>query len=419
MSNSKGKDKNDSIRNTWNNLSNKSGLSTKDKLDKLVRLNLKKKTNEPARQTPPPEINPTAAFVVKEAEYPLNDRYGDICLSDWHSITPSTLSTLFPEEAVHDIAIDRLLYFDTETTGLSGGTGTIPFMLGFGFMDETVFKTKIFILNDISAEEEMLEAVDQFIAEGKFSATVTYNGRGYDFPLMETRYILSRKRFPLLRIPHLDFLYPARTLWKHSFDSRKLGYLGEMLLGISREDDIDGSQIPGLYFSYLRTGNFSLIRKVVYHNELDLVGLSALLLKALKYVDDMNRTQDEGEILGTAMLYEKARILDIAEERYSFLVSSCQGDRIRELALKRLSAIKKRAKLYGEAVVLWEQLESENDRETHRELAIYYEHREKNYLKALAYAEKGLKKELSQLKKEDLEKRIRRLTEKIKKHEKE
>ncbi len=400
------------VAGQWSSLSNDKALTTKEKLDKLIELNLKQ-SKSPKKNNKNTKIETDKPFIIIESIFSLDDIYGGIKLSEWDNITQNSIATLFSDETLLKLNKKEFLYFDTETTGLSGGTGTIPFMLGFGYFEDNVFKTKVFILNDISKEDEMLEAVDEFIEEGGFSATITYNGKTYDFPLMETRYILNRKRFPLLKLPHLDFLYPARTIWKNTYQSRKLGYLGDILLGISRDDDIDGSQIPSLYFSYLRTGNFSLIEKVISHNELDLVGLSALVLKSLKYIENINNIDDEGEILGLGDLCEKSLDLIGAEQKYLYLIENCERIEIKEKAIKRLSIIKKKAKLYREAATLWELLENSDDKDSHRELAIYYEHRDRNYLKALDYAKKALEFDLSKHKRDDILKRIKRLKTKI------
>jgi len=377
------------VAGQWSSLNKDKVLSTKEKLDKLIELNLKQ-SKSPKKNNKNSKIETDKPFIIIESIFSLDDIYGGIKLSEWDDITQNSIPTLFSDETLLKLNKKKFLYFDTETTGLSGGTGTIPFML------------------------EMLDVVDDFIEEGGFSATITYNGKTYDFPLMETRYILNRKRFPLLKLPHLDFLYPARTIWKNTYQSRRLGYLGDILLGISRDDDIDGSQIPSLYFSYLRTGNFSLIDKVISHNELDLVGLSALVLKSLKYIENIDNTEDEGEILGLGGLCEKSLDLIGAEQKYLYLIENCERIEIKEKAIKRLSIIKKKAKLYREAVTLWELLEHSDDKDTHRELAIYYEHRDRNYLKALNYAKKALELDLSKHKRDDILNRIKRLKTKIK-----
>jgi tetratricopeptide (TPR) repeat protein len=261
-----------------------------------------------------------------------------------------------------------------------------------------------------------LNEVDRFLESHDFSATVTYNGKSFDFPLLEARYILQRKRFPLLKLPHLDFLFPARTLWKHTYDSRKLGHLGDILLGLSRDDDVDASQIPGMYFNYLRSRSFFSIEKVVEHNALDLVGLAALVLLAVKYQEDIAFTHDEGEILGTAKLYEKYGDFEKALQLYELLKQSALREEIVTKAVKSLAVIKKKKKLYKEALQLWEILSHSdaNDRLAVRELSVYFEHREKNYVKALEYVRKGLNSmELTEPQQRDFEKRLKRLTRKI------
>ncbi|MCK5055997.1 MAG: ribonuclease H-like domain-containing protein, partial [Candidatus Aminicenantes bacterium] len=408
--------KKDDIKKRWETIESREDLSTKDKLDKLVKISLKRKKKQKETERieieQPQEEN---TFIQRDFSYPLQSVYGKVKLTDWQQVTSQQLAVLFGEEEFLQISPMKLLFFDTETTGLSGGTGTIPFLLGFGFFEEDRFNVKIFILNDLSREEEFLTEVDQFLESRDYSGVVTYNGKGFDFPLMETRYILYRKRFPLLKTPHLDFLYPARVLWKNTYESRKLGYLGDVLLGLSRGEDIDSSQVPMLYFNYLRSNAFELIEKVVQHNALDLVGLSALLLLGIKYVDDISFTNDEGEILGAAVLYEKYGDFDKANELYGLVKkSAARADTIAK-AVKRKSIIVKRKKLYDEAKELWKILSHAQDRYAVRELSVHFEHREKDYFKALEFVRRGLETiDLTEAQRADFEKRFQRLNKKIK-----
>ncbi|MFC2156143.1 ribonuclease H-like domain-containing protein, partial [Acidobacteriota bacterium] len=387
-----------------------------EKLDKLVKISLKRKENQKEGERveieQPREEND---FIQRDFSYPLHSFYGKLKLADWQEVIPRHLAVMFGEEEFLHLSPMKLLFFDTETTGLSGGTGMIPFLLGFGFFDEDRFNVKIFILNDLSREEEFLTEVDDFLESRDYSGVVTYNGKSFDFPLMETRYILYRKRFPLLKPPHLDFLYPARTIWKNTYESRKLGYLGDVLLGLSRSEDIDSSQVSMLYFNYLRSNAFGLIEKVVEHNALDLVGLSALLLLGIKYVDDISFTHDEGEILGTAVLYEKYGDFDKANELYGLVKKSAGRDDTIAKAVKRKSIIAKKKKLYHEAKELWEILSQARDRYAVRELSVHFEHREKDYFKALTFVRRGLETVgLTDVQRADFEKRFQRLNKKIK-----
>lgn len=417
----------DKIKKKWETIDKQNGLSTRKKLEKLVNLSLKREkyqkeknwgtpAREPVDISIPPQVDNDSAFTLREFTYPLSSVFGRFALSEWKRISSRELAIMFGDDDYESILPMKLLFFDTETTGLAGGTGTIPFMLGFGFFVEESFRVCIFLLDDLYKEDVFLNEVDRFLESHDFSGTVTYNGKNFDFPLLEARYILQRKRFPLLKLPHLDFLFPARTLWKHTYDSRKLGHLGEILLGLSREDDIDASRIPMIYFNYLRSRSFTAIEKVVEHNALDLVGLAALVLLAIKYQEDIAFTQDEGEILGTAKLYEKYGDFEKALQLYEILKQSALREEIVTKAVKSLAVIKKKKKLYKEAFQLWEILShtDTNDRLAVRELSIYFEHREKNYVKALEYVRKGLNSiELTEVQQRDFEKRLKRLTRKI------
>jgi hypothetical protein len=236
--------------------------------------------------------------------------------------------------------------------------------------------------------------------------------------LLETRYILQRRRLPLLRLPHLDFLFPARTIWKNTFDSRKLGFLGEMLLGLSRSDDIEASAIPALYFGFLRSGDLSAIEPVVEHNAMDLVGLAAVVLLGVLYLDDHSLTNDGGEILGLGRLFERAGLLDRAEAFYQIARDVGGRADVQTQALRRLSVLLKKKKLYTEALQLWEILSAANDLQALREISVHYEHRERNFYQAVEIVEKALGSvNLSPAQQQDLEKRLQRLRGKIAKLE--
>ena len=404
------------IQKKWEKLDSDPGLSTKEKLDRLVRLNLKRE-HGPAKERAAAPVSapaPTEPFVVRDFFYSLNDSYRKVRLTEWRQVEPKTLALLSGDERFLHVDPTKLLFFDTETTGIAGGTGTLPFMLGFGFLAGDSFQVRIFVLKDLNREGEFLEAVDRFLDENGFSALVTFNGRSFDLPLMETRYILQHMRCPMLGLPHLDFLFPARTIWRNTYDSRRLGYLGEMLLGISRSDDIDPSEIPALYFSFLRSNEFALLESVIEHNSLDLVGLSAVVLLGARYLEDYSLTSDEGEILGLGIIYEKAGWIERASDFYRIARENSSRDGVFSQAVKRLSIILKKQKLYGEAIDLWRILSEKNDADAFRELSVHYEHRERKYQDALAVVEMAFERlDLTEGRRQELEKRLQRLRTKI------
>lgn len=390
------------------------GSSTREKLEKLVQQNLKRKGLAPVRAKMPTSVSGREPFLVKDFYYSLDGRYGKVRLGEWLDLQPESLAVIWGNGSYASLDVRKVLFFDTETTGLAGGTGTIPFMLGFAFFSGEVFQVKIFLLQDLDKEGEFLAAVDDFLSSGNFSATVTFNGKAFDFPLLETRYVLQRRRLPLLDLPHLDFLFPARTIWKNTFDSRKLGYLGEMLLGLSRSDDVDASSIPALYFGFLRSGDFSAIEPIIEHNAMDLVGLAAVVLLGARYLSDHSLAGDEGEVLGLGLLCERAGLLEKAEAYYRIAREISGRAVVSERAARRLSVLLKKKKLYMEALQLWEILSGANDLQAFREISVHYEHRERNYYQAVEIVEKALASvSLSPGQQQDLEKRLQRLRQKI------
>jgi uncharacterized protein YprB with RNaseH-like and TPR domain len=402
------------IQEKWRSLESESGLSTREKLDKLVKQSLKRNEKTVVRAPAPPAPETSAPFLVKDFSYSLDGRYGKVRLGSWLSLQPGALEVIAGGGEFAAVDPRRAVFFDSETTGLAGGTGTVPFMLGFGFFADQAFQVRIYVLLALDKEGEFLEAVARFLDEGGFSAVVTYNGKAFDIPLLETRYILQRRRFPFRELPHLDFLFPARTIWRNTFDSRKLGYLGEMLLGLSREDDVDGSDIPSLYFSFLRSQAFSLIEPVVEHNAMDLVGLAAVVLLGILYLDDYSLAGDSGEIYGLGRLCERAGLLEKAENFYRAARDVSVRSDVRTLATQRLSALMKKKKLYAEALELWLQLADASDPQAQHEISVHYEHRERDYVMALSYVEKALSGgSLSPARQQEMEKRLKRLQQKI------
>jgi len=404
-----------SIRKQWTRLESEPALTTREKLDRLIRSRIPDKAclahplESPA--VFPREIPP---FMEREYFYADTTRLGRFTIGDLRKVRSGELEILAGDSAWRKINAEGMLFFDTETTGLAGGTGTVAFMLGFGFLANGGFQVRIFVLSDLNRENEFLERVDDFLRERSPIAGVTYNGKCFDYPLMETRYILQRRRFPLLSLPHLDFLYPARTLWRHTFPSRKLGYLGDMLLGLSREEDVDGSEIPRLYFDFLRTGELSILDAVMEHNALDLLGLAMLVNLGARCLEDVSHTRDEGEILGSARLLENAGDLDKAAERLETIRATAERLDVQALALRRLSRIRKKKKLYNEALTIWEELRQMGDPRAVRELSIHYEHRERDFLRALGLVRDALEtSDLSAVQQLDLERRLQRLTRKL------
>jgi uncharacterized protein len=195
------------------------------------------------------------------------------CLLDWLP-PPAVVDASFARmEPVHH---SRLLHFDTETTGLAGGTGTRAFMIGAADWVDGRFRIRQLTITSMAAETAMLRVFADWLSED--TVLVSYNGKCYDAPLLATRYRLARLANPLLGLGHLDLLHPVRRLWKGSWENCRLATVERQLLGVVREDDLPGSEAPAAWLTYLRGGSAANLRRVAHHNAQDLKSLAGVLL---------------------------------------------------------------------------------------------------------------------------------------------
>jgi len=170
----------------------------------------------------------------------------------------------------------QLLHFDTETTGLAGGTGTRAFMIGAADWHDGGFRIRQLTLTTMAAETAMLRTFASWI--GADTTLVSYNGKCYDAPLLATRYRLARLPNPLAGLGHLDLLHPVRRHWKGQWENCRLATAERQLLGVVREDDLPGSEAPAAWLTYLRGGSAANLRRVAQHNAQDLKSLAGVLL---------------------------------------------------------------------------------------------------------------------------------------------
>ena len=169
----------------------------------------------------------------------------------------------------------KLLFFDTETTGLAGGTGTRAFMIGAADWHGGALRIRQLTITTIAAEAAMLDAFREWIAPD--TVLVSYNGKCYDAPLLATRYRLARRSNPLAGLAHVDLLYPSRRRWRGVYENCRLATIERQVLRVVREDDLPGAQAPAAWLSYLRGGSAHMLRRVLAHNHQDVVSLSRLL----------------------------------------------------------------------------------------------------------------------------------------------
>lgn len=200
-------------------------------------------------------------------------RYTETCI-DW-LIPPAIIDATFARvEPVHH---RHLLHFDTETTGLAGGTGTRAFMIGAGDWIDHRFRIRQLTITSMAAEAAMLRHFAEWISPD--TVLVSYNGKCYDAPLLATRYRLARQPNPLTGLGHIDLLHPVRRQWKGQWENCRLATAERQLLGVVREDDLPGAEAPAAWLTYLRGGSARNLRRVAEHNAQDLKSLAGVLLK--------------------------------------------------------------------------------------------------------------------------------------------
>lgn len=201
-----------------------------------------------------------------------------------------------------DVRKEDILFLDTETTGLSHGAGTVAFLVGVGYFEGEYFIVRQYMMRDYDEEIFLLTKVMEHLAQKKHLCT--FNGASFDMPLLEARFTMQRMRNPYV-LQHIDLLHVARRVWKLRLKSCRLGRLEEMVLGITREDDLPGALVPERYFQYLKCKDFSLLKDILEHNGQDIISLVHLLHR-LCVLHDMPLTAEKQEdIFSLGRVYEK------------------------------------------------------------------------------------------------------------------
>ena len=192
-----------------------------------------------------------------------------------------SLSLAFSKRPEESVDPRHLLFFDTETTGLAGGTGTRAFMIGAADWHEDGLRVRQLLMTTMAAEAAMLDAFTGWLHE-KDTVLSSYNGRCYDSPLLKTRYRLARKDDPITPLDHVDLLFPTRRRYRGTWENCRLATIERELLRIVREDDLPGSEAPAAWLHYLRGGSAQNLRRVAAHNHQDVVTLALLMLRLVE-----------------------------------------------------------------------------------------------------------------------------------------
>lgn len=298
----------------------------------------------------------------------------------------------------------QMLFLDLETTGLAGGAGTYAFLVGCGWFEPpsplasahqvACFRTRQFFLTDFGAERALLEAVGELA--GNLACLVTYNGKTFDLPLLETRFSLQRMPTPFAQIAHVDMLHPARRMWRDEEVECRLTYLEQALCGHERESDVPGFEIPSRYFQYVRSGDARPLQAVFEHNRLDIVSLAMLTARAAQLLEEgPSAAITAREAFGLGRLYERAGLMDDAVASYRRAVAAGAAS-IRAEALRASAIVLRRLRRYEEAAAAWRDLLASPQcsaayaREASEALAVHHEHRARDLSMARTFAVQSL-----------------------------
>lgn len=289
-----------------------------------------------------------------------------------------------------------LCFFDLETTGLAGGAGTQAFLVGCAVVEDGGIRVRQFLLPGFEHERALLTMVAEWsVAQGTL---VTFNGRTFDLPLIETRYLLHRLGFPLGEMPHLDMLHPARRLWKQrptiagpalDEESCKLSVLERHLAGYHRIGDVPGFEVPSRYFRFVRDGDARPLEAVLEHNRIDLISLALVTARAMTLIHDgPGAAAHPREALGLGRVYEQSGAAENAEACFAHAAALAarvgRESDVRAESLRRLALCRRRAGRMAEAAETWQQLvlvpgcPSTLRREAREALAIHHEHRSRD-----------------------------------------
>ena len=339
------------------------------------------------------------------------------------------------------------IFFDLETTGLSGGAGTYAFLVGCGWFDDGGgFVTRQYLLTRIADERGLLTLVAGELARA--GVLVSFNGKSFDAPMLETRYLYHRLEWAAARLPHLDMLHVARRFWRSGTavaadaatagSSCSLIALERQPLGTRRQSDVHGFEIPARYFHFVRTGDARPLQIVFEHNRLDLLSLAALTARALHLVRmGPEQAADPREALALGWIYARAGLDARGRQAYERAVDLCRRTRnsasaaasassapsassaIYVEALRSLALMLRRSRSYAQAAGCWRQILDVREcprhiaREASAALAIHHEHRVRDFVAAKAFAVRSLEHGTHQGWRDAVRHRVARLDQKM------
>lgn len=343
------------------------------------------------------EETAVGACYVFDHVYPLSYQHGDDRLAELLDFLPKTAVPYEKDPRFENLDFQDFLFLDTETTGLAGA-GTLAFMVGVAFFEKRradvegqVFVVRQYFLRDHGDEAAMLTLLEELLADK--TALVTFNGRSFDVPLLDGRYLMNRMITPFADVPHLDLLSPSRRLWRNRLGSCALSALEPNLMGVHRtHEDVPGFLIPSLYHNYLRTGNPQELVRVFYHNRIDMLSMVTLATRVMRQLGQPNGNDDALDLFSLGKWQADLGMVPDGEQNLRLAVTGDLSLEDYHKALYRLGLLLKQNGRRAEAVPLWKQIASTtfDDTDAHIELAKFYEWHEKSLPQAIYWTEQAI-----------------------------
>jgi uncharacterized protein YprB with RNaseH-like and TPR domain len=389
---------------------------------RIAKIDQKYARPTPQRKPSPPESSPPIYLPFDEVEtqhgrhceteklYERHRRHGSIGIADLEDLPADLLDTI-SNGLIRGVPAAKWCFLDTETTGLAGGSGTYAFLIGVGRITPQGFRIRQFFMREFGEEASQLSALQEHLKQ--FEVLITYNGRTYDQPLLETRFRMVRQRPPFSGLEHLDLLHGARRLWNLRFDSCRLVDLENQILGVERQGDLPGEMIPYFYFEYLRTHEIFRLMPIFHHNAVDILTLACLtaIVPRAFHSPEQAQFSHAAEMVGLARWWRQA---DQHENALALFRQALDRELPDELLFRTMwdvAALEKKLGRQHAALPMLTDLASARNpwrAAAFTELAKYYEHRERNYAMALEMARNALDLDPS----EALRRRITRLEKK-------
>ncbi len=376
-------------------------------------------------ESPAPNPEPLEDYPFEEVEtahgrhfeteklYERHRRHGSIGITDLEHLAHDLLDPISNGQ-IQKVPPAKWCFLDTETTGLAGGSGTYAFLIGIGRITAQGFRVRQFFMREFGEEASQLSAVFEHLKE--FEVVITYNGRTFDQPLLETRFRMVRQRSPFSALEHLDLLHGARRLWKLRFDSCRLVDLENQILGVERQGDLPGELIPYVYFEYLRTHEILRLVPIFHHNAVDILTLACLtaIVPHAFQPPELAQLSHGAEMVGLARWWRQADQHENALALFRQAIDKGLPDDLLFRTMWDMAALEKKVGREHVALPIFTELSASRNpwrALAFAELAKYYEHRERNYAMALEMTLSALGIEESQA----LRNRVARLEKRLSK----